>query len=127
MAKSPTPPEDLTPQPSIARLYQDCFQVYTQALAETAAYTARMTNIALQLTQIAVSNGMKAGNAAAEAAQSGAGHAHDAPPIPDIMTGAAQLQNIMMRNMSDWQQQILRGMPNMNGAAGPGGSHSARK
>lgn len=127
MAKSPTPPEDLTPQPSIERLCQDCFQVYTQALAETAAYTARMTNIAMQFAQIAVSNGMKAGGAAADAAHGAAAHAQDAPPIPDIMTGAAQLQNLMMRNMSDWQQQMLRGLPNMNGAAGHGGGHSARK
>lgn len=126
MPKSQTQPEESSRQPSVEQMYQDYFQAYSQAMAETVAYTTKMTSIAMQIAQIAVAGGMKAGHAAAQGLPAAASaRPEEMPHVPDIMTGAAQLQNMMMKNMTDWQQQVLRTLPAMNGIGPNGGGAGA--
>lgn len=81
-----------------------------QAMAETAAYAGRMTGIALQLAQMAMTGGMPAGSEP-DVAEGTDARTEEAAPVPDLFTSATQWQSQMMRNVSDWQQQVLRNMP----------------
>jgi hypothetical protein len=100
-----------TEQLSQERIYQAYLDGYNQAVLETVSYAGKMTGIALQLMQATMANSMMSGLPGLGSVAASGNRAADSSPVPGLMAEATQWQNLLMQNMSDWQQQMLRNAP----------------
>ena len=119
MTKSQKPADEIAPQ-NVNVMFQEYFRIYAQAMADTLAYTAKMSSYAADLTQMMTNAGTRVARSSVDHLADVASQPGQATPVPDPLAGVQPFQE-MMRQVAAWQQQIFQAAPPyMNGSRSSG-------